>query len=67
MGAWSTDSKSHVAHMSGGDFYGSEQAAVIDAAGSAAHRADRTRSGKTTVLKDVGEGGRRATWSPRRR
>ena len=28
MGAWSRDSKSHVAHMSGGDFYGSEQSAV---------------------------------------
>jgi isocitrate dehydrogenase len=24
MGAWSADSKTHVAHMSGGDFYGSE-------------------------------------------
>ena len=24
MGAWSADSKSHVAHMDGGDFYGSE-------------------------------------------
>ena len=29
MGAWSADSKSHVAHMDGGDFYGSEQSAVI--------------------------------------
>ena len=29
MGAWSADSKSHVAHMQGGDFYGSEQSAVI--------------------------------------
>ncbi len=25
MGAWSAQSKSHVAHMSAGDFYGSEQ------------------------------------------
>ncbi|MEM9753848.1 MAG: NADP-dependent isocitrate dehydrogenase, partial [Planctomycetota bacterium] len=25
MGAWSSDSKSHVAHMDGGDFFGSEQ------------------------------------------
>ena len=33
MGAWSPDSKSHVSHMSGGDFYGSEQSAVIGAAG----------------------------------
>ena len=29
MGAWSSDSKSHVAHMSEGDFYGSEKSAVI--------------------------------------
>lgn len=29
MGAWSADSKSHVAHMSGGDFYGSEKSALI--------------------------------------
>ena len=34
MGAWSNDSKSHVAHMSSGDFFGSEQSAVIDADGS---------------------------------
>ncbi|MCL4156844.1 UNVERIFIED_CONTAM: hypothetical protein GTU68_036980, partial [Idotea baltica] len=30
MGAWSKDSKSHVAHMSSGDFYGSEQSIVTD-------------------------------------
>ena len=29
MGAWSADSKSHVAHMAEGDFYGSEQSTVI--------------------------------------
>ncbi|WP_191486702.1 NADP-dependent isocitrate dehydrogenase [Pseudomonas sp. FEN] len=34
MGAWAADSKSHVAHMSSGDFYGSEKAALIDTAGS---------------------------------
>src|SRR5919106_4576120 len=32
MGAWSRDSKSHVAHMDGGDFYGSEQSVVVDKA-----------------------------------
>ncbi|MGC1333453.1 NADP-dependent isocitrate dehydrogenase, partial [Pseudomonas sp.] len=32
MGAWAADSKSHVAHMSNGDFYGSEKAALIEAA-----------------------------------
>lgn len=34
MGAWSADSKSHVAHMSSGDFYGSEKSALIAEAGS---------------------------------
>ena len=29
MGAWSKDSKSHVAHMDAGDFYGSERSATI--------------------------------------
>ncbi len=33
MGEWSADSRSHVASMSEGDFYGSEQSAVIEAAG----------------------------------
>ncbi len=34
MGTWSADSKSHIAYMSNGDFYGSEQAALIEAPGS---------------------------------
>ncbi len=34
MGAWSADSKSHVAHMDAGDFYGSERSALIAQAGS---------------------------------
>ena len=29
LGPWSADSKSHVAHMTGGDFYGSENSATI--------------------------------------
>ncbi len=29
MGAWSSDSKSHVAHMSGGDFYASEKSTTV--------------------------------------
>jgi len=33
MGAWSSSSKSHVASMSDGDFYSSEQSLVIDTAG----------------------------------
>ncbi|MFT3736492.1 MAG: NADP-dependent isocitrate dehydrogenase [Rhodocyclaceae bacterium] len=34
MGAWSADSKSHVAHMASGDFYGNEKSAVIAKAGT---------------------------------
>ena len=30
MGAWSSDSKTHVASMSAGDFYGSEKSVVVD-------------------------------------
>ena len=29
MGKWTKDSKSHVAHMSGGDFFGNEKSATI--------------------------------------
>ncbi|PPU94288.1 NADP-dependent isocitrate dehydrogenase [Xanthomonas albilineans] len=34
MGAWSAQSKSHVAHMDAGDFYASERSALIEQAGS---------------------------------
>ena len=34
MGAWSKDSKTHVAHMDGGDFYGTEKSALIAQAGN---------------------------------
>ena len=30
MGAWASDTKSHVAHMAEGDFYGSEKSVTID-------------------------------------
>ena len=33
MGAWSADSKTHVASMSEGDFYGSEQSVIVAEAG----------------------------------
>jgi isocitrate dehydrogenase len=33
VGAWTPDSKSHVAHMDSGDFYGTEQSVVIETAG----------------------------------
>ncbi|MFW0753792.1 NADP-dependent isocitrate dehydrogenase [Pseudomonas sp. H11T01] len=51
MGAWSADSKSHVAHMSAGDFYGSEKAALIDAKDSVKIELI-ARDGNTTVLKE---------------
>ena len=56
MGAWTADSKSHVAHMDAGDFYGSEKAALIDADGSvkielfAADGSVRVLKEKTKVL-----------------
>ena len=34
MGKWSADSKSHIAHMAGDDFFGSETSATMAAAGS---------------------------------
>ncbi len=34
MGAWTADSKSRVAHMPEGDYYGSEQSVVVEAAGN---------------------------------
>ncbi|HWV13860.1 MAG TPA: NADP-dependent isocitrate dehydrogenase [Cellvibrio sp.] len=34
MGAWSADSKAHVAHMANGDFYGTEKSALIAQAGA---------------------------------
>jgi isocitrate dehydrogenase len=51
MGPWSADSKSHVAHMAGDDFYGSEQSVVMEQAGSVKIQfvgAD----GSTKTLKD---------------
>ncbi len=51
MGAWTADSKSHVAHMSSGDFYGSEKSALIAAAGSV--KIELTAAdGSKTVLKE---------------
>ncbi|UJB15577.1 NADP-dependent isocitrate dehydrogenase [Xanthomonas translucens] len=51
MGAWSADSKSHVAHMQDGDFYGSERSALIAQAGSV--RIELVgKDGSVTVLKE---------------
>ncbi|MBJ2242576.1 MULTISPECIES: NADP-dependent isocitrate dehydrogenase [Pseudomonas] len=51
MGAWAADSKSHVAHMSNGDFYGSEKAVQIEAA-DAVKIELVGKDGSTTVLKE---------------
>jgi isocitrate dehydrogenase len=51
MGAWSPESKSHVAHMDAGDFYSSEQSAVIKQSGNV--RIELTDSdGNKKVLKE---------------
>jgi len=50
MGAWSADSKSHVAYMSGGDYYGSEISTTVAAATNA--RIELVGAdGTVTVLK----------------
>src|SRR3954466_14106229 len=50
MGAWSSDSKSHVSSMPGGDYYGSEVSTTVAAAADA--RIELVGAdGKVTVLK----------------
>ncbi|MFP6671861.1 MAG: NADP-dependent isocitrate dehydrogenase, partial [Pirellulaceae bacterium] len=51
MGAWSADSKSHVAHMSAGDFCGSEQSHVMAEAGSVNIELT-SEDGQVTLLKE---------------
>ncbi len=51
MGAWSADSKTHVAHMDGGDFYGSEKSVVLDAP-TTARIEWFGKDGSSKVLKD---------------
>ena len=50
MGKWSADSASHVAHMTAGDFYGSEQSAVVGKSGNLVIEL-ATAGGETRVLK----------------
>ena len=51
MGVWSPDSKTHVAHMAAGDFYGSEKSVTVAEAGAV--RIEFVGDdGKTTVLKE---------------
>jgi isocitrate dehydrogenase len=51
MGAWSSDSKSHVASMPVGDFYSTEQSVVIESAGDVKIELVGT-DGETRVLKE---------------
>jgi isocitrate dehydrogenase len=51
MGAWSKDSKSHVANMESGDFFGSEQSTTLGAATTAKIEL-RDGAGNVTVLKE---------------
>jgi isocitrate dehydrogenase len=50
MGKWEADSKSHVAHMDGGDFYGSEQSVEIAQPGSVRIELEG-RDGRRHMLK----------------
>ncbi|RUO38467.1 isocitrate dehydrogenase (NADP(+)) [Aliidiomarina shirensis] len=51
MGAWSKDSKTHVAHMDGGDFYASEQSTTFENADTL-KIVLKAENGEETVLKD---------------
>jgi len=51
MGEWSTESKSHVASMSDGDFYSSEQSAIIKTAGDVKITLTAD-DGSVTILKE---------------
>jgi len=51
LGAWTPDSKSEVAHMTAGDFYGNEKSVTVDKAFD--FKIELVgKDGKTTVLKD---------------
>ncbi|MDR3578612.1 MAG: NADP-dependent isocitrate dehydrogenase [Oryzomonas sp.] len=51
MGAWSADSKTHVSHMDGGDFYHSEKSVTMKRAGNVKIEFV-DQAGKVTVLKE---------------
>ncbi|MGN2254023.1 NADP-dependent isocitrate dehydrogenase [Frateuria sp. GZRe12] len=51
MGKWSADSKTRVAYMDGGDFYGSEKSATMDKAGALKIELVG-KDGAATVLKE---------------
>ncbi len=51
MGAWRADSKSDIAHMADGDFYGSEQSVIVAKAGNLRIEHE-SESGDVTVLRE---------------
>ncbi len=51
MGQWSADSKTHVAHMDGHDFYGTEKSATLGKAGSL-KIVFEGRDGKKQILRE---------------
>jgi isocitrate dehydrogenase len=51
MGEWKSDSKSHVSHMSGKDFFGSEKSHIMNTAGNVKIEFTNT-NGETTTLKE---------------
>src|SRR5689334_4476841 len=56
MGAWSRESKSHVSSMTGHDFYGNEQSAVIATTGTLAIEFIDAATGGSSRLKEVAVG-----------
>ena len=59
MGAWSKDSKSHVAHMSSGDYFGSEIATTVDKRDQCPYRTGRRRRRRHGAEGEDGARGRR--------
>ncbi len=53
MGGWSADSKSHVAHMQEGDFFGSEQSYVMEQAGVVSIELEAADGTKTVLKSDL--------------
>lgn len=51
MGAWSKDSKSHVAHMQAGDFYENEKSVVLSSV-TKVHIQHTSTNGEKTLLKE---------------
>ncbi len=51
MGPWTASSKTHVAHMTSGDFYGTEKSALLAKAGSVKITL-KGKDGSATVLKE---------------